>query len=394
MRRSIWSCLLVTASTLSAEEVSPVDSYLRSGQFNKGEQALQLRLETEQSDDEARFGLGVLQVLRGVERLGQNLHEFGAKGQNSGEMFIRLPVPENPDPSPITYQQFRRMLDDFRRDLALAESTLAGIKDDQVKLSVPLGEISFDLDFDGEATDSLLVLLQRFDRGNRLRVLRDNPQLKVTFDRGDVAWLRAYCHLLMGFVDGYLGVNNEPVFNMRSESLFAKPRKAFAGTEDERRRAWTDAYASVRMAEPVRWHRMRLHFLKAAALNQETWAYIRKETDNDHEWLPNPQQVSMLNLRVSDRMIDAWLGLWDELAALFAGEKVLPYFLSASVGDQRPKMGVNLQRLFDDPPEKLGDVQQLDERYLTDQPEVDVSKMIQWYLTFGNSPVPMALWFN
>ncbi len=394
MRSIIWGCLLVCASTLSADEAPLVEPYLKSGAFDKGEQALQRRLETEPADDQARFGLGVLQVLRGVERLGQGLHEYGVKGQAAGEMFVRLPVPDNPDPAPITYQLFRRLLDDFRRDLELAEATLAAVKDDRVKLPLHLADVAFDLDHDGKATDSLMTLLKRFDQRNSLDFLQKNPQLHVTFDRGDVAWLRAYCHLLMGFLDGYLAVNNEAVFNMRSATLFAKPRSAFVGTDAERSKAWSDAYATLRNTEPLRWHRMRLHFVQAAALNKETWEHIRKETDNDAEWLPNAKQTSMLGLRVNDQMIDTWLGLWDELAAVFEGKKTLPYFLSSSVGNEKPKVGVNLQRLLDDPPENVNDIQKLDERYFTNDPEIDVQRLLMWYFAFGNSPMPFAFWFN
>lgn len=395
MRSILWGCLLLSATSLSAEQIPLVEPFLHSGEFNKGEQSLQRRLEDVPTDDQARFGLGVLQVLRGVERLGQGLYLYGVKRQGDGEMFIRLPIPENPEPATITYPLFRRMLDDFRRDLELAEATLATVKDEQVKLPLHLADIAFDLDHDGKATDSFLTLLQRFDRGNRLELLKKNPQLHVTFDRGDVAWLRAYCHILMGFLDGLLSMNNEAVFNMRAPSLFAKPKSTFMGTEEERRKAWSDAYATVRTTEPHRWHRLRLHFVQAAALNKETWEHIRKETDNDAEWLPNAKQTSMLGLRVNDSMIDAWLGLWDELSDLFEGKKTLPYVLSKNVGNEKPMVGVNLKRLLDDPPEALNDIPpKLDDRYFTNDPEVDVNRLIRWYFTFGTSPIPFAMWFN
>lgn len=395
MRTLLWISLLVSATTSVADEAPLVESFLHRGEFDQGEQTLRHRLETAPNDDQARFGLGMLQVLRGVERLGQGLHEYGVKGQNAGEMFIRLPVPDNPDPAPITYPLFRRLLDDFRRDLELAEATLAGVKDEQVKLPIRLADIAFDLDHDGQATDSFLTLLQRFDRGNRLELLKKNPQLAVTFDRGDVAWLRAYCHILMGFLDGYLAVDNAAVFNMRSATLFAKPRSAFAGTDEERANAWREAFAAARNREPLRWHRMRLHFLQAAALNKETWEHIRKETDNDAEWLPNAKQTSMLGIRVNDRMIDAWLGLWDELEALFAGRKVLPYQMLLGPDNKRdPNMGLNVQRLLDDPPEKITEITELDAKYFTADPAIDIGKLITWYFTFGATPIPFAVWFN
>jgi hypothetical protein len=394
MRFTLCGCCLLWGSLLQAADAPRVEVFLHSGEFDKGEQTLQRRLVEEPTSDQDRFGLGVLQFLRGVERLGQNLHQFGVQKQNGWAMFLRMPVPDNPDPAPISYQQFRRMLDDFRRDLELAESTLVQIKDEDVKLPLRLADIHFDLDHDGKATDSLLAILQSFNRGRPFDALKDNPQFLITFDRSDVAWLRAYCHLLMGLLDGYLGVNNEAYFNLTATHMFAKRRNAFSGTREEQEKAWAAAAQTPTISEPLRWARMRQHFLQAAALNRETWEFVRKETDNDSEWLPNPKQVSVLGLRVNDRMIDTWLALWDELDALFQGKKVMPYSFSQHVGVKDEKVGVNFLLLLDDPPAKSTDFQHLDKRYLTNDPEVDMNRLIMWYFAFGPSPIPMAIWFN
>ncbi len=394
MRTCLWIGCVAMATTVASGEEPGVQPFLHSGEFDKGEQSLMKFMETDPDNDQARFGLGVLQFFRGVERLGQSLHEFGVQGQGAGGMFVRLPVPENADPSPVSYRQFRRMLDDFRKDLVLAEATLALIKDEQVKLPLALADVHFDFDHDGKATDRFLDLLQFYNRRRPFDALKDNPRLLIAFDRGDVAWLRAYCHLLMGCLEAYLAVDNEAVFNWRSADLFAKPRHPFRGTDEEKWKAWRDATDAANVAEPLRWSRMRQHFLKAAALNKETWQHIRQETDNDSEWLPHAKQTSVIGLRVNDRMIDAWLELWDELEAIFAGKKTLPYFVSAGLGNKKPNVGVNLQRLFDDPPAKFRSFENLDERYFTNDPEADTGRLFRWFFTFGDSPIPMALWFN
>lgn len=394
MRLILGICCWCCVTALAAAEAPLVERYLHSGEFDKGEQVLEKRLLEDPHDDQARFGLGVLQFLRGVERLGQGLHAYGVKPQPSGEMFLRLPVPDQTNPAPIGYPEFRRLLDDFRRDLALAEGTLAAVKADDVKLPLRLAGVHFDLDHDGEATNRLLDMMQFYNRQRPFAALEKNPEFLVAFDRGDVPWLRAYCHLLMACLDLYLGVENEAMFNWRSGDLFAKPRHPYTGPEDEKWKAFGAIAQETRIHEPLRWARARQHFLKAAALNKEVWHHIRKETDNDAEWLPNPKQISVLGLRVNDRMIDAWLVLWDELDALLSGKKVLPYFISQHAGNDNPRVGINLQRLFDDPPEKLPGIPQLDQRYFTADPEVDLGRLFQWYVIFGNSPIPMAIWFN
>src|SRR4051812_9249334 len=93
------------------------EKYLHAGELARGEQALEAALARAPRDDQLRFGLGALRFVRGVERLGQSLYEYGAKSENTYAPFLRLPVPKNPAPSPIRYPAFRRMLDDFRRDL-------------------------------------------------------------------------------------------------------------------------------------------------------------------------------------------------------------------------------------------------------------------------------------
>ena len=45
----------------------------------------------------------------------------------------------------------------------------------------------------------------------------------------------------------------------------------------------------------------------------------KAETDDDHEWLPNPKQKGALGLPVRDEMIDAWLAMMAELEVLLNG---------------------------------------------------------------------------
>jgi hypothetical protein len=51
----------------AAAEPPLVEKYLHAGQFSQGEKALQAHLGTNPNDDQARFGLGALQFIRGVE---------------------------------------------------------------------------------------------------------------------------------------------------------------------------------------------------------------------------------------------------------------------------------------------------------------------------------------
>jgi len=91
---------LTLTSRLGAADRPLVEKYLHSGELARGEQALEAALEAAPKDDQVRFGLGVLQLVRGVERLGQSLHHYGAKSENTNIPFLRLPAPRNPNPAP------------------------------------------------------------------------------------------------------------------------------------------------------------------------------------------------------------------------------------------------------------------------------------------------------
>jgi hypothetical protein len=385
--------LLLLSADLRAADAPRVERYLHSGQLAKGEQALELALAANPRDDETRFGLGVLQFVRAVERFGQALYHYGVKPENTNTPFLRLPVPKNPDPATIHYAAFRRVLDDLVRDLTLAEATLAGVTDDRVTLRLRLAEIHLDLEGSGQAKDRFLDILKKI-LGQNFDFLRNNPKFEVKFDRGDVAWLRAYCHLLMGMLDFYLAFDLEREFDLWSGDLFAKARNPFQGNDRDRWREVEQAERVFAVKEPLRLGRFRKHLVEVARLNRETWRYIRAETGDDHEWLPNPKQKGVLGLPVRDEFIDAWLGMMGELEALLEGKRT---FLK-NWGLDRGGKGLNLKLLFDDPPTRFAMQkfpESLPDRYFTDEKEIDLNVLIRVFQIFSDpSRVGYAAWFN
>ena len=377
-------CLFLSGVAGSGRAESPlVEQFLHSGRLARGEQVLTTALANDPKNDEVRFGLGVLQVFRGVERLGQALYEHGVKSEHNDLPFLRLPVPANPDPTPISYAVFRRILDDFRHDLLVAEATLAGVTDDQVKLPLRLADIRLDLDGDGQATDKLSDILQKLVR-QPLPFLKANPGFLICFDRGDVAWLRAYCHLLSAMIDIYLAFDMQPSFDGRAPELFAKPKKT-----GQPAFIWWDPLI---VKEPLRLGRFRRHILQVCVLNRETWRFIRAERDNDHEWLPNPRQTGVLGLPVRDDMIDSWLEMVGELEALFNGTKLVPY---TGHGDRL----LNLKALLEDPPDKIN-IWELSSggpggKYLSHGKPIELNALWRLSQVFGDTlSVAYAVWFN
>ncbi|CAN5603012.1 hypothetical protein BH11PLA2_BH11PLA2_20750 [soil metagenome] len=330
---------------LRAAEPPLVERYLHAGELAKGEQALEFALGAEPKDDQLRFGLGFLQFFRGVERLGQSLHEYGIKSEHQNLPFLRLPIDPNPDASPITYPAFRRILEQMHRDLATAESTLAKITDDNVKLPIRLAKIRLDLHDNGKRVP-FVDIMKRIMRVNTLEFLKNNPDFEVHFDRGDVAWFRGYCHLLMGMLDVYLSADSEDAFDHFAAEAFAKPKRRLPGKPE------ISSDKPIVMKETARLGHFRKHLLAVCELNRESWKFIRAETDNDYEWLPNPKQQSAIGLPVRAEMVDTWLTMMAELEDLLNGKKIIPQAILRFVWPSI-EGGLNMKRLLDDPPEKF-----------------------------------------
>lgn len=334
---------------LSSPLAPPIEKYLHEGTFAAGEAAALVRLNAEPADDETRFGLGMIQFARAVENLGRALYKHGAVSEMAVQPFLRLPVPKNDDPKPISYKELGRILDAFAADLWRAEATLAAIKDDKVKLRLRLANVSFDFAGTGKERTTLIDLLNRVNEG-RFEFQKDNPELRVHFDRGDVAWLRAYCHLLSAMVDGYRALDMEAGFHARVGDVFPKVERPAKVADDE----W---FNKLKVVEPNRLRSMRLHFVAVCELNRETWKHIRAETDNDHEWLPHPKQTDQLGIPMSDQQIDRWLDMMAQFEGLLKGERLFPRDIIALVqaaGIANMKVrgsgDLNLKKYLDDPP--------------------------------------------
>jgi hypothetical protein len=343
----------VAVSVCAAGPSPPLaEKFLHDGKFADGESASLLALDAKPADDEARFGLGVIQFVRAVENLGKALHEYGAVSEKATQPFLRLPVPKNHKPSAVSYKALGRVLDAFAADLGRAEATLADIKDNEVKLRLRLAEITFDFTGTGNDHTTLLELLTGLSRV-RFDFQRDNPEFRVHFDRGDVAWLRAYCHLLSAMVEGYRAVDEEAGFEERMKHIFPK-------VEAPAKEAEPDWFRGLRVVDAPRLRRMRLHLVSVCELNRETWQHIRAETDDDYEWLPNPKQTDQLGLPLTNERIDAWLGMMAQGEGLLKGERLVPSDLLLIVdGNHRKGQGLNLKKLLDDPPADLFNVERI-----------------------------------
>jgi hypothetical protein len=248
----------------------------------------------------------------------------------------------------------------FNDDLTKAESTLARIHDEEVKLPLHFGQIRLDLNGDGKAEvdETLWKIYAQLNAAARDQVTAEaSKAFLIAFDRADVAWLRGYCHLLMAMCESVLAYDFHELFDYSGCLFYPKAETSFPFLRRDGEKHplefsfenLVDVVAMIHMfrmpvSEPARMKLALEHLESMIALSRESWKFILAETDDDHEWVPNTKQHSVMpGGAVTIEMVKGWLEFLDEAKALLKGEKLVPFWRK---GDDR---GVNLRRVFTEP---------------------------------------------
>ena len=95
------------------------------------------------------------------------------------------------------------------------------------------------------------------------------------------------------------------------------------------------------LKEPERMKTALAHLEDMQRHAKSMWKYYLAETDNENEWIPNPNQTGVLEIRVTQEMVDTWLVVLDEAGEVLQGKKLIPFW-RGKPGTQ----GVNLRRVF------------------------------------------------
>src|SRR4051812_3183804 len=264
------------------------------------------------TDPLAAYAAGSVQFFVALERLAGGLHRHGFESPQSFMLpLMRLPVPTNPNPEPLTYEGFRTILSDFRETMALSAATLALVPAGaDIGLDVDLRKLGIDLDGDGNITqqqESAAAIIDALsnDSGDA----PDASPLVFRFDRADGYWLQGYANFLMAQADFWLAHDFRQAFDESFHMLFPKAKLPMADVlvplEDSGGGSmfaseWRIAdFVSLihlvnwQVVEPERRKAARAELLEMIRLSREDWKAIRAETDNDREWLPGPQQTGI-----------------------------------------------------------------------------------------------------
>lgn len=381
---------------------------LETGNLKDGEQRLSTELLSHPDDDQGRFGLGMLQFMRTVERLAQSLHKHGMHDDTSREFdvpFLRLPTPPNPSPEKITYQKLRTIVANAVEDLTLVQTSLARVKDTNVRLPLKFGLIKMDLNGDGKAEDSETLWKVYSSLTNTEIKNEQAAHFSITFDAGDVHWLSAYCHLLSAMGEIYLAHDTKDTFERTAHLIFKDVESPYDFLTSDKKihlvgELGFEVFDLAALLHTIRWEvvepeRMSAalnHFEAMIEENDEMWKCIISENDNDREWIPNPRQTGVIpDIHVTEEMISAWTGLMGKIEKILSGELLVAFWRT---DDSR---GINVRRVFTEP-RTLDLVLWIQGTaaapYLEQGPRTEIESWRSLQSAFGSELPGFAIWFN
>ncbi|MER8405820.1 hypothetical protein [Mesorhizobium sp. M0185] len=315
-------------------------------------------------DPAAAYAAGAGEFFTALEILAGGLHRHGFDSPQSFMLpLMRLPVPDNANPEPLTYEQFRAILVAFRDRLEKSAATLGSVPPDaDIGMVIDLTRLGIDVNEDGTIApdESAAAIMASLSRGGGAPDAAA-PALTFRFDRADGYWLQGYAEFLMAQADFWLAHDFRNTFDGSFHMLFPRAKLPLQDTlvpldggtnggilTSEWRLA--DFISLVHLinwqvVEPERRQAARRHLMEMIRLSREDWKAIRAETDNDREWLPGPQQKGtspLTGLEVGEQQVQAWLAALDMAEDLLEGRTLLPHFRIAD-------KGINMKRFFDEP---------------------------------------------
>jgi hypothetical protein len=403
----------LSASSAAASEASAeaARTHLYAARLAVGADDLARRVAADPEDMEARFGLGMIQFVRAVEKLCQTQYRYGVQQPDHHILLplLRFPIPPNPSPEAVDYDAFRAMLQDFIVDLATSEATLAGIGERPTTLVVDLMQVRLDVTGASKSGDGvrLIDVIAAISGQSGRWPLEAMKALEVKFDSGDAAWLRAYTHALSALCEFLLAHDFHASFDAVAPHFWARPETPFAAelaapappnmfTDFESRpTTLADLLAAIHLLNwpvvaPERMRAARTHLLAMITDSRLSWKLINAETGDDREWIPNPRQKhAALGQLVSPEQMTAWFAFLDEGEAILEGRRLAPHWRFAK--------GVDVKAFFEKPQTfdlVLFVTGQGALPYLSNGPITSPERWAQIIRAFEGNFFQFAVWFN
>ncbi len=352
------ACLALVISACQGATTTPVSQDQRAVEVilaSDGLAAADAALASRARTAETGFQLGGIRFLRAIEAILQSRYN----SYDGSVPFIpgmAAPLPPNPN-AKFSPDFIETALKSALQYLDGASTALVAATDGQFAIELPLDALWFDVDGDNTRAEweSLRVILES------LGAQADWASFDGTirFDTADAEWLAAYVHLVSGTSEMVLSVDPtaaiKTVFDGRQKMAEAgaigAPDPLF-GTDD-----LIDQIAAVLVAldgkpDAARSAKALDHFRAMIAHNRKFWPEMMAETDNDHEWLPNPSQTSPFGVEITAEIAAGWQEVLAELEEMLEGRALIPFWRTppgpegATTG-----VGINLRRLLTDPPD-------------------------------------------
>jgi hypothetical protein len=396
------------ASEASAEVTR---NRLYAAALDAGVAELSKRTADDPADMEARFGLGMLQFVRAVERLARAQYQYGfhVPVAHISLPLLRFPIPANPNPDAMDYNAFRSMLQAFIDDLSASEAAMAGVGEREATLVVDLMQVRLDITGaakPNEAVRLVDLLASITGRAGSWPPVEMNA-LEVKFDAGDAAWLQGYTQALSALCEFLLAHDFHASFDALAPHFWARaavphaaelsvPAPVGALTLYEPDAAvWADLVAAVHetrwpVVEPERMRKVRERFLAMIADSRLSWKLIDAETGDDREWIPNPRQKNAaLGELVTREQLTSWFAVLDEAEAILDGKELVPHW--------RFSKGIDMKAFFEQP--RTFDLVLLLAGqgaipYLADGDVITAERWSEMTRDFEGSFFEYALWFN
>ncbi|TPL84442.1 hypothetical protein FJ941_09385 [Mesorhizobium sp. B2-3-13] len=356
--------LLVPLSSASAAMPEAATALFEAKTVAARDAALSTLEAAAPKDPASAYAAGAGEFFTALELLASGLHRHGFESPQSFMLpLMQLPVPPNPKPEPLTYEEFRAILVAFRDRLGKSAATLGSVPADaDIGMVIDLTHVGIDLNEDGTIApdESMAAIMAALSHGG---MAPDGaaPALTFRFDRADGYWLQGYAEFLMAQADFWLAHDFRGTFDGSFHMLFPRaklplqdilvpPPSEMGSSIFSSEWRIADFISMVHMInwpviEPERRKAARQELLEMIRLSREDWKAIRAETDNDREWLPGPQQKGenpLTGLEVGEEQVQAWLATLTMAEDLLEGRALLPHFRITG-------KGINMKRFFDEP---------------------------------------------
>lgn len=353
----LCTLLALSLSPCSAEE-RLTEPFLERGEIEQARQAVLSALRDRPKNSELLFQLAAVQVFASLEEYAQEMHRLGLKDSlfAGAVPFLRFPVEPNPQPAVAGNAEARQAIDRLAQGLNGAGETLAMIPDDwKGRVPMNLGKIRMDFNGDG-VIGSQEELWRIVDHLNPRLGLEEKTarKFKIHLDAGDARWLEGYCHFLTGLAKLMLAYDTQRLFDHTGHLFFEKADSPFpflvSPEESDIVRLVIDGITFIHLldfplAEAELMPVALDHFRRTIDLSRRSWACILAETDDQYEWIPNPDQRSVIpGWTVTSDQIEAWHEFLEEAESVLAGESLIPFWR-----DVPDDQGLNFCKFLQEP---------------------------------------------